>query len=179
MNAQSISINNLVTNKGQIPGVPKNPRLCKDHRFTALKKSIIDAPEMLAIRELIVYPWKNKFIVIGGNMRLEAMKDLGYTHCLCKVLPDDTTDYQLRGYIMRDNISFGEDNDELLANEWTDEELIDFGYEIPVYSEPEPEEEKETITSYTKLIVMHTDFSELQQKFMELQELGFVCELKE
>lgn len=179
MIAQSISINNLVANKGQIEGVPSNPRTLRDQRFFALRKSLIDAPEMLELRELIVYPHKNKFVVIGGNMRLAVMKDLGYTHCLCKVLPIETTDYQLRGYIIRDNVSFGEDDTEMLANEWDDQELTDFGYEIPVFEEPETEEEPEKQTSYTKLVVMHTDFSELQAKFMELQAEGFVCELKE
>lgn len=42
-------------NTGQIKDVPKNPRFIKGERFCALKKSIRDDPEMLSIRELVVY----------------------------------------------------------------------------------------------------------------------------
>lgn len=50
----------LETNTGQIEGLPKNPRLIKGEKFKKLKKSIEDNPEMLALRELLVYP-------IGGG----------------------------------------------------------------------------------------------------------------
>ena len=41
-------------NKGQLTGLPKNPRFFRDYRFEAMKKSIQDSPEMLELRELIV-----------------------------------------------------------------------------------------------------------------------------
>lgn len=66
-----ISTKNLLPNKGQIYGLPKNPRFIKDDRFAALVKSISDDPEMMDLRPLIVYPFDDggdaKFIVIGGN----------------------------------------------------------------------------------------------------------------
>ncbi len=43
-------------NKGQLTGLPKNPRFFRDYRFEAMKKSIQDSPEMLELRELIVWP---------------------------------------------------------------------------------------------------------------------------
>lgn len=70
---KNIEISLLEPNKGQIKGLPRNPRTIKDKRFKALKKSIEDAPEMLALRELLVYPHNGKFVVIGGNMRLKAV----------------------------------------------------------------------------------------------------------
>ena len=42
-------------NKGQLTGLPKNPRFFRDYRFEAMKKSIQDSPEMLELRELIVF----------------------------------------------------------------------------------------------------------------------------
>lgn len=87
MEIKTIKIKDLATNDGQIEGLPKNPRQIRDHRYEKLKKSIEDAPEMLKLRELLVYPIDGgKFVVIGGNMRLRACKELGYKTLPCKVL---------------------------------------------------------------------------------------------
>jgi hypothetical protein len=74
---KTLPITKLVSNSGQIAGVPKNPRLIRDARFEALKRSITDTPEMLSIREVVVVPHKSKFVVICGNQRFKACKDLG------------------------------------------------------------------------------------------------------
>ena len=68
-NIQDIDIKRLEVNKGQVEGLPKNPRFIRDERYKALVKSIEDAPEMLKLRELLVVEHGNKFVVIGGNMR--------------------------------------------------------------------------------------------------------------
>lgn len=96
---KNIDIRNLEVNKGQIEGLPKNPRFIRDERFEALKKSIEDAPEMLALRELLVYPHEGKYVVIGGNMRLRACTDIGYKEVPCKVLDPGTPVEKLREYV--------------------------------------------------------------------------------
>lgn len=63
---------------------------------------------MLSLRELLVYPSGNKYVIIGGNMRYRAMKQLGYTECPVKVIPEDTPADRLRAYMLRDNTHFGE-----------------------------------------------------------------------
>lgn len=128
---QNINIRDLEMNKGQIEGLPKNPRFIRDERFEALKKSIEDAPEMLALRELLVYPHEGKYVVIGGNMRLRACKELDYKEIPCKVLDEDTPVEKLREYAIKDNVAFGSDDWDILANEWDDTELGDWGVEIP------------------------------------------------
>ena len=85
---QMIPIGQIEPNKGQIKGLPKNPRLIRDEHFKKLLQSIKDNPEMLYLRELLVYPHEGKYITIGGNMRLMAMRDLGYTEAPCKVIPN-------------------------------------------------------------------------------------------
>ena len=139
---KNIPISKIETNKGQIEGLPKNPRFIKGYRFEALKKSIEQAPEMLELRELIVVPNGDKYVTIAGNMRLRACKDLGYKEVPCKVLPADTPVEKLREYALKDNIAFGEDDWDLLANEWDADELNDWGVELPDYNvdelEPEP-----------------------------------------
>lgn len=121
----------LEVNKGQIEGLPKNPRFIRDTRFEQLKKSIQDAPEMLGLRELIVMPHGKKYVVIGGNMRLRACIDLGYNEIPCKVLDKDTPAEKLREYAVKDNNGFGQDDWDALANEWDEEELKGWGMEFP------------------------------------------------
>ena len=131
-NIQEIKISKLEVNKGQVEGLPKNPRFIRDERFKALVKSIEDAPEMLKLRELLVVEHGNKFVVIGGNMRLRACKELGMETVPCKVLPADTPVAKLREYAIKDNNGFGEDDWDVLANEWDAEELQEWGMELPM-----------------------------------------------
>ena len=70
-------------NKGQIEGLPKNPRFFRDYRFEAMVKSIKDSPEMLELRELIVVPFMERYVVVCGNLRLRACKELGLTDIPC------------------------------------------------------------------------------------------------
>lgn len=127
---KNLKVSQLEVNKGQIEGLPKNPRFIKDDRYKALKKSIEDAPEMLSLRELIVYPHGDKFVVIGGNMRLRACTEIGYKEIPCKVLPAETPAEKLREYAIKDNVGFGSDDFDILANEWDIDELTDWGMEL-------------------------------------------------
>jgi len=130
-NTKNIKTSLLEVNKGQIEGLPKNPRFIRDNRFEQLKKSIEDAPEMLSLRELIVFPHGKKFVVIGGNMRLRACLDLGYKEIPCKVLDSSTPVEKLREYAIKDNVAFGNDDWDTLANEWNENELKGWGMEKP------------------------------------------------
>lgn len=128
--SQLIDINKLKLNKGQVEGLPKNPRFIKNKRFDALKKSIEDDPEMLELRECIAFPFDNELIIIGGNMRLRACKELNIKKIPTKILPANTSIEKLKAYIIKDNVSFGEDDWDSLANEWESLELKDFGMEL-------------------------------------------------
>lgn len=129
MQAKTIKLSDLHLNTGQIKDVPKNPRFIKDERYEALKKSIEDDPEMLQLRELVAYDNNGELVVILGNMRYRAMKELGYKDAPVKVLPPKTDAKKLRAYIQKDNIAFGQNDWDLLGNEWDIEELQDFGLE--------------------------------------------------
>ncbi len=134
---KNIPIAKIETNKGQIEGLPKNPRMIRDARFDALKKSIQDAPEMLNLRELIVYPLGGKYVTICGNMRLKACKELNYLSLPCKILETDTPPEKLREYAIKDNIAFGDDDWDSLAGEWETEELLAWGVELTDVDEEE------------------------------------------
>ena len=81
----------LEENKGQIDGLPANPRNIQTDKLAKLKRSILDNPEMLQLRGILVYPHGDKYIVIGGNMRLRAMAELGMTSAPCVVIPSHVT----------------------------------------------------------------------------------------
>lgn len=126
---QKLPLSKLRLNTGQIPGVPKNPRFIKDERFEALKKSIQDAPEMLELREVVAYDYNGELVIIMGNMRYRAMKELGYKDAIVKILPFETTAEKLREYIIKDNIAFGQNDWDVMANEFNLDELTEWGLE--------------------------------------------------
>lgn len=133
---KNLRLHELELNEGQMYGLPKNPRWIRDARYEALKKSIEDAPEMLGLRELLVYPLddveghQGKYIIIGGNQRFRACLELGYQEVPCKVIPLETPVKKLREYVIKDNEGFGQNDWELLANEWQQDELADWGMEL-------------------------------------------------
>lgn len=130
MENQIIKISKIKSNTGQIDGLPKNPRIFKDDRYKKLLNSIKEDPEMLNLRELLVYPLGKEFIVIAGNMRLKACKELGFEELNCKVLDADTTVAKLKAYTIKDNVSFGEHDFEMLQEEWDVLDLENWGIEI-------------------------------------------------
>ena len=129
---QSVKISDLSPNTGQVEGLPKNPRIIKDERYKKLLKSIKEDPEMLQLREVIAYRYKGLLIVIAGNMRLKACKELGFKEIPCKILPEDTPLQKLKAYTIKDNVAFGDHDFELLELDWEIEELEGWGVEMPV-----------------------------------------------
>jgi len=111
---------------------PNNPRLIKDERFKKLCKSIEEFPKMMVLRPIII---DTEGMILGGNMRFKALKELGY-----KDIPDewvkrdgDLTEAEKQRFIIADNIGFGEYDWDVLANEWDKDELLKWGLELPVY----------------------------------------------
>ena len=164
---QNVPVARLEMNKGQLQGLPKNPRFFRDNRYEAMKKSIEDSPEMLQLRELIVYPHGEKYIVVCGNLRLRACKELGYTELPCKILAEDTPTVKLREYATKDNVTFGENDMDVMMNEWDKSEFQDWGIEFA----PEPEKDEfkerfEAITDETAVYPLIPKFDEKHELFI-------------
>ena len=110
---------------------PQNPRVLRDERFEALKKSITDFPDMLNYRALVATSNDDgTFTVIGGNMRLKALQDLKIKEAPV-MLADHWTKEQRREFIIKDNVGFGDWDWDQLANEWDAGQLSDWGLEVP------------------------------------------------
>ena len=177
-----IEVHKLSLNTGQIPDVPKNPRFIKSERYEKLKKSLEDNPEMLSARELLVYNYDGELIVIGGNMRLRAAKELGFKQLPCKIL-DDLTPEQIRAYVIKDNVSFGSDDFESLANEWDSIELEEWGMELPELKAIDESEEGDEIKIPKSLqvipkkeyiLIMADEDSEEWQELQQIFQCGLV-----
>lgn len=104
---------------------PKNPRLIKDDKFKKLVQSLKDFPEMADVREIVV---NKDHVVLGGNMRLKAMQEAGWTEAPVKVV--DWSQDKQDEFVVKDNASFGEWDWEILANEWNAKELNDWGIDF-------------------------------------------------
>ena len=102
----------------EIKSNPNNPRVIKDDKFAKLVQSLKDLPEMANVRPIVCNP---DMIVLGGNMRLKAMKEAGWKEAPVEVV--DWDEDKQRQFIIKDNVGFGEWDWEMLANEWDAEQL--------------------------------------------------------
>lgn len=101
---------------------PKNPRTISKVQFEKLKKSIKSFPRMLELRPIV---YDDDMIVLGGNMRLRAIKEL----------------------------QLGSWDENLLANDWGDLPLDDWGIDTKGWDKeveedevPEVDEELEPVS---------------------------------
>ena len=108
---------------------PNNPRIIKDDKFAKLVKSIQELPQMLEIRPIVV---NADMVVLGGNMRLKACKEAGLKEVPI-IIADNLTEEQQREFLIKDNVSGGEWDFEMLANEWDVEQLEEWGLDVPSF----------------------------------------------
>ena len=132
----------LELNEGQLKGLGKNPRYIKESEFEKLKKSISDSPEFLEARPLLAYPLDNgNYIVIAGNMRLRAARELDFKEIPCYIFDKKTPIKKLKEYTIKDNVEFGStDWDELANGEWETDDLQDWGVDCSFLQQDEWEE---------------------------------------
>ena len=115
-----------VKTKDIIPNT-ENPRIIKDDKFKKLIQSIKDFPEMLEIRPIVV---NNEMMILGGNMRLKAIQEIGLKEVPI-IKAENLTEQQQREFLIKDNVGFGEWDWDALANDWNPEELNQWGLDVP------------------------------------------------
>ena len=112
---------------------PDNPRHIRDDKFKKLVQSLETfAEKMMPQRPIIV---DEKWIILGGNQRFKALKELGY-----KDVPNDWirqvldwTEEDKREFIIKDNVSFGEFDWQDLEENWSADDLDEWGVDIPSF----------------------------------------------
>jgi site-specific DNA-methyltransferase (adenine-specific) len=122
----------------EVKSNPNNPRVIKDDKFKKLVQSVKDFPKMLDIRPIVV---NQDMIILGGNMRYKACQEAGLKEI--PIIVTDLTEEQQREFLIKDNVSGGEWDWDILANEWEVEQLEEWGLDIPVNFEVELEAEED------------------------------------
>jgi hypothetical protein len=146
---------------------PSNPRKLDRAKFEKLVQSIRDFPEMLDKRPIIVADG----IILGGNMRHKAAIQAGMNE-IPIIDASDWTEEQRQQFIIKDNVSFGEWDWDLLANEWDASELEEWGLDVWIApEEPMAEdligEEKDNPPT---LKITFASPEQLQKAEIEIQE---------
>ena len=152
----------------EIKANPNNPRLIKDDKFAKLVKSVTEFPEMLEIRPIVV---NSEMVVLGGNMRLKACKEAKIKE-LTVIIADNLTEEQQREFLIKDNVSGGEWDWNILSNEWDVEQLTDWGVDIPDFDSgiDYSDKNKEIDTDFEdqkytfKLEYSEDEYTELKEK---------------
>jgi len=117
----------------QLKENPNNPRTITKLKFNKLIESIKSFPEMMAKRPIVcITDSDGKLYPLGGNMRLKAVKAIGYEDIPKEwiVLADEWTEKQRKEFVIKDNVPFGEWDWDALANEWNAKDLSDWGLDV-------------------------------------------------
>ena len=85
---------------------------------------------MLNIRPIVV---NSDMVILGGNMRYKACKEAGLKE-IPIIIADNLTEEQQREFLIKDNVSGGEWDFEMLANEWDSDKLDEWGLDIPSFA---------------------------------------------
>ena len=120
----------LLTNEGQLEGVPANPRQITGPELDKLVASLRETPELLEGRGILCVPYGEQFVILGGHRRAAALRTMGETTAPCVIYRGLTAE-KMREIVIKDNGSFGEWDFDALANAWDDLPLKDWGVEMP------------------------------------------------
>lgn len=132
----------LLPTKQLLPN-PSNPRTITKAKLDKLVQSLRQFPQMLHLRPIVVESLENP-VVLGGNMRLKALQQLGVEE-VPVLTAEELTPEQRAEFIIKDNVGFGDWDWEVLANEWDPLELSDWGLDIPDLPELKAEVEEDEI----------------------------------
>jgi DNA modification methylase len=106
---------------------PNNPRKLDKDKYQKLLKSIQDLPQMLEYRPIVV---NSDMVVLGGNMRLKALKELKYKEVPI-IIADELSEDQQKEFLIKDNLGYGVWDWDMIANEWDLPLLEDWGMDLP------------------------------------------------
>ncbi len=115
----------VVTTKLKIKDIkpnPGNPRVITSGEFKKLVQSLKNFPEMIEAREIVV---NTDHVILGGNMRYRAAVEAGAAELPVKVV--DWDEKKQREFVIRDNVSNGDWDLEILEQDWKNKELDDWG----------------------------------------------------
>ena len=135
----------------------ENPRLINEEKFNKLVKSIKDFPEMLEKRPLVV---DEDYVVLGGNMRLKALEKAGVKSVWID-MAEGWSEEKKQEFIIKDNVSFGAWDWDILANEWDNNKInewgLDFLFDKDINLDNFFEDKEEEIDKKNKIILEYNE----------------------
>jgi len=154
-----------------------NPRAIKKHQFEKLLQSLKDNLDYFEARPIILSNRTGELVIIAGNQRYHAAKELGYKE-VPTFLMEGLTEEREKEIIIRDNVSNGEWDWEQLANSWEVEELQEWGVEGFPFDGIDEDGEM-NMPSGWMLTVKSNDVKELEAIEKDLISKGLDVKLKE
>jgi hypothetical protein len=178
-----LPIESVEQNTGQIEGLPSNPRQWTQTDINRLAKSLEETPELFEARPLIVYPHADKYVILGGNLRYEGAKKNGMKDVPAHILDAELDIDKLKEIVIKDNGSFGDWDVDMLANEWDDLPLSDWG--VPAWNTENLEETKQSekkdlsddIESSFRIEIQCASEGEQEMLYTELIGRGLECRI--
>ena len=110
----------------EIHELKDNPRWISKDEFARLQRSLKEFPEMMEVREIVA---DENGDILGGNQRYKALLANGETEATIKRVTG-WTDKMKREFVIKDNHANGEWDMDVLANNWSDEPLGEWGVGI-------------------------------------------------
>ena len=153
---------------------PNNPRIIKDDKFKKLVESVKSFPEMLELRPIVV---NKDMIILGGNMRFKACKE-AWIKEIPVIIADNLTEEQEREFLIKDNVSGGEWDFDILANEWDKEELEEWGLDVQFDNKEEQKDISENIKEEYQILINCTNEVEQEEVFEKLEWYWLNVEIK-
>ena len=118
-------------------------------------------------------------IILGGNMRFKALKELGYKEVPADWIKaaKDLTEEQKKEFIIKDNVGFGSWDFDVLANEWDSDLLEGWGLDLPNFESElnEPADLSDDL-SISYVVEITAENEEEQEKiYNDLINKGYQC----
>lgn len=176
----------LVLNEGQMEWLPKNPRQWTREDVEKTKASLENDADFTEERPVLVVECDGKLLVFAGNLRTTAARALKWEYISAVLYTpenDEDKDTIKRRSIL-DNGAFGSWDYDMLANEWDDLPLSDWG--VPAWETASLEEQSsasskkdlsDEIDVSFRVEITCVSEREQEQMYNELLGRGFECRI--
>lgn len=141
---------------------PNNPQKFND--LSKLENSIKEFPKMMELRPLVYDPDNNNMI-LGGNKRLVCLQNMGYKEIpkSWAVSAKDLTDEEKKRFIIADNVPFGEWDEDVLMEFYSEDELEDWGCKVEFNNEISDINEVNEFNESVNFIIKCKSIDQLEQ----------------
>lgn len=152
-----------------------NPRTITKKQLETLKTSIKNNPDFFEARPLILSNRTGKNVILAGNQRYRAAQALGMKQ-VPAVLLEGLDEEREKEIVIRDNVSNGAWDFDVLANNWDESLLQEWGVECSWAQSEEKERTDIEPDIFTLKIEVECESEQQQQElYEEFVERGLKC----